>query len=63
MLRSTMLPHLYCLNPFLGVVALVSQVKIHVTPFGDNFYLILSVNLNNEQQGLEAFYFTKVVFI
>jgi len=37
MLRSIMLPHFHNLNPFLGVVVLVVRLKIHGTPFGDNF--------------------------
>ena len=45
------------------VVVLVLRVKIHVSTVGDKFYLNLPVNLNNEQQSLEAFYFTKFGFI
>jgi hypothetical protein len=57
MLRSKMLSHFYNLNPFLGVVVLVLRLKIHVTSFGDNFYVNLPVNLNNEQQRFEVFLF------
>ena len=43
----------------LQLIIIIISIKIHVTPFGDNFYLNLPVNLNNEQQGLNGFILQK----